>query len=301
MALVRAGSYASAADELYLSPTTIHGQIRALEKELGTTLVTFNDRKLTLTAAGVRVLLFAERTVRERSRLDAEIRGLSLKSPTRLRIASLFGPSIHLLPPAVTAFRRLRPEVVISITTRDVGSGLANLNAGQADIVILNEAHAGELTDDFLATPLYEDDLAMIIRADQHRTPDVELLERYPIAAQGATSSYRRYIERWARAAGVSFHVAFEHSSFEGLLSYVLQGDCIGMVGGYVTRMSLLTDRFRVLDLPDFHYKREILAAYPIRPNPLAVEFVNFFRDYCMELQDRPHPSFELFVEATPD
>ena len=64
-----------------MSSTTIHGQIRALEEELGTSLVTFNGRKLHLTVAGTKLLLFAERTLEERGKLEAEISGLSRRNP----------------------------------------------------------------------------------------------------------------------------------------------------------------------------------------------------------------------------
>ena len=288
--LVRSGSYAATADELYMSSTTIHGQIRALEEELGTALVSFNGRKLNLTVAGSRLLLFAERTIEERYRLDSDISGLSRRNPAILRIASLHGPSIHLLPPVIRAFRKIRNDVVVSVSTRDVGGGLASLAAGQADIAILNDLHSDEVGGGFAVTTVYDDILAMVIRADCYSSPDIALLERFPVAAQGAASMYRRYIEQWARTAGVSLDVAFEHSSFDGLLSYVMQGECIGMVAGYVSRMSPLANELRVLNLPDFYLKRKVVAAHPIRPDPIAAEFLEFFHEFYLGAADTRTP-----------
>lgn len=265
-----------------MSSTTIHGQIRALEEELGTSLVTFTGRKLQLTAAGTKLLLFAERTLEERGKLEAEISGLSRRNPTRLRITSLHGPSIHVLPPVIRAYHELRNDVVVSVTTSDVGGGIASLVSGQADIVILNDLHADEVTGAFAATTVYEDTLAMIIRADCYQSPDVALLEKYPVAAQGATSAYRRYIEQWSRTSGIAMDVAFEHSSFDGLLSFVMQGQCIGMVSGYLARMSPLASELRVLNLPDFYLKRKVIAAHPIRPDPMAADFLQFFHSFYL-------------------
>jgi hypothetical protein len=45
-------------------------------------------------------------------------------------------------------------------------------------------------------------------------------------------------VEQWSRSAGIAVDVAFEHSSFDGILAYVLQGKCIGMVSGYIARNS---------------------------------------------------------------
>ena len=271
-----------------MSSTTIHGQIRALEEELGASLVAFNGRKLQLTAAGSRLLLFAERTLEERGRLETDISGLSLRSPARLRIASLHGPSIHVVPPVVRAFHELRKDVVVAVATSDVGGGIASLVAGQADILILNDLHADEVTGAYAVTTVYEDTLAMIIRADCYRSPDVALLEKYPVAAQGVTSAYRRYIEQWSRTTGITLDVAFEHSSFDGLLSFVMQGECIGMVSGYLAKMSPLASQFRVLNLPDFYLKRKVIAAHPIRPNPVAADFLRFFHDFYLGPSELP-------------
>ena len=184
VALVRAGSYAATADELFMSSTTIHGQIRALEQELGTTLLTFHGRDLHLTGAGSRLLLFAERTLEERTKLDHDISGVRRRIPAKLRIASLHGPSIHVLPAAIRAYRELGNEVVVSVTTSNIGSGLASLSSGQADIAILNDLHTDEVPGGYAVTSVYEDNLALIIRAEDYESPDINLLSKYPVATR---------------------------------------------------------------------------------------------------------------------
>ncbi len=278
--LIRAGSYAATADELFMSSTTIHGQIKALEHELGTTLLTFHGRDLHLTGAGSRLLLFAERTLEERTQLDADISGVRRSSPTKLRIASLHGPSIHVLPPVIRAYREVREDVVVSIVTSNIGSGLASLSSGQAEIAIVNDLHTEEVPAGFAFTAIYDDILSMVIRKEDYESPDIDLLRKYPVATQASTSAYRRYVEQWSRSAGVSIEVAFEHSSFDGLLAYVLQGECIGMVSGYIARRSPLSHRLRVLNLPDFYLKRRVIAAHAIRPNPLVADFLEFLHEF---------------------
>jgi len=282
--LIRTGSYSGTADELFMSSTTIHGQIRALEEELGGPLITFNGRKLHLTSAGSRLLLFAERTLQERAQLTADITGVKSRHAARLRIASLHGPSIHVLPPVIRAYHDLHNDVVVSVTTSDVGGGIASLLAGQADIVIVNDLHTDEVSTGYAVTTVYEDTLAMIIRADCYEPPDVALLEKYPVAAQSTTSAYRRYIEQWARSSGISIDVAFEHSSFDGLLSFVMQGHCVGMVSGYLAKLSPVANRLRVLNLPDFHLKRKVIAAHHIRPDPMAADFLQFFHNFYLKV-----------------
>jgi DNA-binding transcriptional LysR family regulator len=156
------------------------------------------------------------------------------------------------------------------------------LSSGQADITVLNDIHTDEVPGGFAVTVVYEDSLAMIIRAEDYESPDIDLLEKYPVATQASTSAYRRYVEQWSRSAGIAVDVAFEHSSFDGILAYVLQGKCIGMVSGYIARNSPMSGQIRVLNLPDFYLKRKVVAAHAIRPDPLAADFLEFFHDFYL-------------------
>jgi DNA-binding transcriptional LysR family regulator len=278
--LVRAGSYPGASEQLFLSPTTIYGHVKSLEEELQATLVHFNGRKLELSRAGARFFVFAEKMLEERARMERDILGLARADVARLRISSLHGPSIHLLPPVVAAFRERHPDVTVTVTANGVGECEAALVSGQADIAILNDLHEDELSGPFGATPLYEDTVELVIRADYYAPPDVRLLETYPLALQPNTSGYRQQLERWARREGITLKTAYEHTSFDGLLSFVMQGGCIGMVGGYVPLLTPVGDRLRVLELPNFSLRRRVMALHPARLDPLTAEFLEFFREF---------------------
>ena len=258
--LVRAGSYPGASEQLFLSPTTIYGHVKSLEEELQATLVHFNGRKLELSRAGARFFVFAEKMLEERARMERDILGLARAD--------------------VAPFRERHPDVTVTVTANGVGECEAALVSGQADIAILNDLHEDELSGPFGATPLYEDTVELVIRADYYAPPDVRLLETYPLALQPNTSGYRQQLERWARREGITLKTAYEHTSFDGLLSFVMQGGCIGMVGGYVPLLTPVGDRLRVLELPNFSLRRRVMALHPARLDPLTAEFLEFFREF---------------------
>lgn len=278
--LVRAGSYPAASEELFLSPTTIHGHVKSLEEELQATLVHFNGRKLELSRAGSRFLIFAERMLEERARMEADIQGLARADAARLRVSSLHGPSVHLLPPVIAAFKKEHPSVLVTVTANGVGECTAALVSGQCDVTIMNEMHIDELPGGFTVTPLVEDSLEMIVRADCYEGPDVELLQKYPVALQPSASNYRQLVEKWARKEGISINCAYEHSSFDGILSFVMRGRCVGMVGGYIPNFSLATGVLRKLELPNFEFIRRVSAYHSVRMDPLCAEFIRFFQSY---------------------
>jgi DNA-binding transcriptional LysR family regulator len=287
--LVQTGSYAAAAEALFLSTTTAHGHVKSLEEELKATLVSFSNRRLELTQAGSRFFVFAERTLEEYAQTEEEISGLARQNVAHLRIVSLHGPSTHLLPPVVRAFRIEHPEAVVTVLARGVGESLAALVSGEADLAVLNDLHLDSATGIFGASDLYEDALALVIRADHYEPPDLALLERYPLAMQPSGSAYRQYVQRWARREGIAIDAAYEHTSFDGILSYVMAGGCIGMMAAYVPRFSPMADQLRVLDLPGFALQRKVIAVHPIRPDWLSAEFIGFFqRFYGTSTDDGP-------------
>lgn len=278
--LVRAGSYAAASEVMFLSPTTIHGHIKSLETELQCTLLQFHGRKLELTQAGSRFFVFAERLLEEHTKLESDILGLARSDGPRLRIASLHGPSVHLLPPVIAAFGESHPEVVVTVHANGVGECAARLLAGEADIAILNDAHREEFPHPYEMTPLYEDTVEMVVRADFYRPPDLALLEQLPLALQPKNSVYRQQVERWARSEGVTLKTTFEHGSFDGLLSFALRGGCVAMLGGYVSRLSPSGSQLRVLELPNFVLRRHVVAFHLAGRDTLTMRFLEAFRAY---------------------
>ncbi len=283
-ALVETGSYAGAAEALFLSPTTVHGHIRAIEEEMGATLVAFSNRRLELTRAGGQFLLFAERTLADWSGIQDTISGLSHQAEERLTVVALHGPSVHLLPPVVRAFQEQFPGTRISIEARGVGESFAALLSGQADVAVSNDLHTDIATGQYTATVLYDDDLVLVVRRDEPETDGLALLARYPVASQAPTSGYRRYLERWAREQGIHPRIVYEHSAFDGIIAYVLAGECVGMVAGYVARSGPLRHQLRELDLPGFELRRKVIAIHHQHPRPLAAEFIAFLAGFYRPL-----------------
>ena len=96
-------------------------------EELKAALVSFSNRRLELTRAGSRFFVFAERILEEYAQVEEEISGIARQNAKQLRIVSLHGPSIHLLPPVVSAFHVEHPDAVVSVYARGVGESLAAL------------------------------------------------------------------------------------------------------------------------------------------------------------------------------
>ena len=116
--------------------------------------------------------------------------------------------------------------------------------------------------------------MTAIIRADcDHDSPE-DLFGLYPVAVQPPRSLSRQYFERWARDRDIAVRSRFEFDVFDGILSQVMFGRTIGILGGYVARLSPLRDQIVELALPGFQQRRDLVAIHPITLKPRAREFI---------------------------
>ena len=113
------GSYTAAARSLSISPSAISKSVQRLEKQLGVPLFTRTTRSLTLTAEGREL---HERAVRLLSDADeiGQVAASARSEPSgSLRIAASLPIGVHVIAPALPAFRRRYPKLSIDLRLSD--------------------------------------------------------------------------------------------------------------------------------------------------------------------------------------
>jgi LysR family glycine cleavage system transcriptional activator len=83
----RSGSFKTAASQLFLTPSAVSHQIRALEEDVGVALFHRGARTLTLTNAGARYLEEIEYLFERLDEATRELRARAGRSTLRLRVA----------------------------------------------------------------------------------------------------------------------------------------------------------------------------------------------------------------------
>lgn len=113
------GSYTAAARSLSISPSAVSKSIQRLERNLGVSLFTRTTRSLTFTPEGRDLHERALRLLREAEEIEqTAMRARSEPSGT-LRVAASLPIGLHLIPPALPAFRRLHPKLTIDLRLSD--------------------------------------------------------------------------------------------------------------------------------------------------------------------------------------
>ncbi|WP_266159573.1 LysR family transcriptional regulator [Dyella silvatica] len=123
-ALVRAGSFTAAAEQLGMTKAMVSQHLARLEQELGVSLLMRSTRRMSLTEAGA---MFHTDCVRILSETDAAIErvGESRDTPTgTLRITTSVDYGVAIVAPAVASFLKLYPMVQVDLTLSDQVSDL---------------------------------------------------------------------------------------------------------------------------------------------------------------------------------
>jgi DNA-binding transcriptional LysR family regulator len=138
------------AELIHLSQPALSLQIQALEEEVGVRLFERNRRKTTLTAAG---LAFRDDAAAALSQLDQAIRKARLAANGKLgllRIGFISTAGNEMVPNIIRRFRKLNPDVQISLRAIPTADQVQMLETGSLDIGFLRLPIGGHSSLDVL-------------------------------------------------------------------------------------------------------------------------------------------------------
>ena len=138
-----------AATRLHISQPPLSQQIRALERELGVTLLARNRRRVALTAAGEGFLEDARSILAAVDRASARARDISRGAIGTLSIgfvgSAMFGPT---LPNILRTFRGEHPDVGLVLRELPTTVQVSSLLAGELDVGVIRPPLDGIEIDD---------------------------------------------------------------------------------------------------------------------------------------------------------
>ncbi|MEW9570792.1 LysR substrate-binding domain-containing protein [Rhodanobacter sp. Si-c] len=133
VALVRAGSFTAAAEQLGQTKAMVSQHLARLERELGVTLMVRSTRRMALTEAGA---VFHADCVRILGETEAAIErvGENRETPRgTLRLTAPVNYGAMVVAPALAGFLRMHPEVRVELVLDD---GISDLIGGRFDLAI---------------------------------------------------------------------------------------------------------------------------------------------------------------------
>lgn len=122
--------FGRAAAQLFIAQPVLSRQVRALERELGCTLLLRSTRSVELTAAGEQLRIEASAVFAE---IEAALRRVHAKGRDARRLVVGFAPGLHVAD-AVRAFTVTHPEVVVDLLQLDWWEQDAPLRDGRVHL-----------------------------------------------------------------------------------------------------------------------------------------------------------------------
>ena len=113
------GSYTAAARSLSISPSAVSKSVQRLEQHLGISLFTRTTRSLTLTPEGRELHERALRLLRDAEEIEQAAMTARSEPSGTLRIAAPLPIGVHVIAPALPAFRKLYPKVTVDLRLND--------------------------------------------------------------------------------------------------------------------------------------------------------------------------------------
>lgn len=146
--IVETGSFSAAADELYLSQSSLSKQIIALEKELGFPLFDRSKRKIAITPAGKAFLPHVRslQSIYQSMLVDVA----PYKTAPNLSIIAIPVIAQYQIALHIAQFKQAHPEVQLALEEREATAILPALNNRQFDLAFLRDNYFDKTIYDYI-------------------------------------------------------------------------------------------------------------------------------------------------------
>jgi DNA-binding transcriptional LysR family regulator len=222
LAVARTGSTLAASRALKINQTTVARRIGVLERAVGTKLFARKQTGYALTEAGAELRAIAERVEAEANAFLQQAGAVGRRVSGVIRVTTNEGLANALMVPALSAFRKLHPEVRVDLV---VDESRLDLVRGAADVALRTGARP---TEAGLAvrrlTPVAWAAYCSRDYAERRGCPSsVKALSRHSvIGAEGQIAALPGWV--WLQHAAPGAEVAARTSSLTNLMSAVRAG-----------------------------------------------------------------------------
>jgi DNA-binding transcriptional LysR family regulator len=295
LAVAEARSFTAAARRLRVAQPALSQQIRALEDELGVTLIERGARTRGVTEAGGDFALHARRILLE---AEAAVEEMAAHAGAR-RGGVRFGSALQsltegVLPPLLVEFHRRHPDVRVAFREAHTTPLLAALAQGHLDLALIHLGHSDGATGPQVGAggapvaieSLYQEPLVVAV-GPRHRLARRSAIRLAELAEEefvafGPGSTVRELVARAAQQTGFVPRTAVSAMNLGTVRALVSAG--LGVAVLPQAALTLPGPRLRGLRLTEPALSRVVALAHnTIRyRSPTTQRFGEFLRDHLI-------------------
>lgn len=275
VAVVETGSFSAAARANGISQPAVTMQIKALETEVGATLLERRYRRVDLTEAGRTLLPIAMTVLSELDGAREDIAALGDTVSGQLVISASTTPGVYVVPRLLGEFVSTFPQVDVTLLVSDSALVVDRVCAGEANIGITGALVRGALAD---FEQLGTDELVAIAPLDcplvGTRSTLAQLAEQ-PFVMRERGSGTRQMAEAALRERGIDpddLRVMVELGTGEAVLEAVEGGLGVAIVSRMVARRALALGTIALLDIDGLPAERPFYAVSCKQPLTRAAQ-----------------------------
>jgi DNA-binding transcriptional LysR family regulator len=283
--LIKLGSFSAVAKKMSISQPAVSFQIQKLEHDLGVQLLNRNQKKISLTDAGRRLLKFATAVNGEEANLLKDLGHLRTEISGELVIGASTTPGEYILPAFTGEFLNENPAVAARIAIADSTAVISGVKEGQYEVGFCGSVPPkGQGFESFKTA---EDEIVLIVPpehpfAKRKQIPFTELQGESMIFRE-STSGTQKSMESLLDRAGLSFgHLKprLTLGSSQAIVSAVEAHAGIAFVSNLAVKKSIELGTIRQLTLSETRLKRDFYCIFYTERlgSRLIQEFVEFIR-----------------------
>ena len=243
--VVEQGGVNKAAAKLHRVPSNVTTRIKQLEAQLGAKLFLRVGRRLALSAEGKLLLTYADQLLRIASEAETALR--DGKPRGTLRIGTMESTAASRLPPVLSRYHALYPDVQIELVTGTSGALVARVHEQDIEAAFVAEPYNA---DDLETLTVFAEELVLITPKSFGRVRSPKDIGNRTVIAFSAGCSYRRRLEAWLGTGRVVPDRVMEFQSYHAIIACVAAGSGIAVVPRAVIELTPAGRNVAITALP---------------------------------------------------
>ncbi|RHW42554.1 LysR family transcriptional regulator [Neobacillus notoginsengisoli] len=273
-------SFSKAAEDIFLSQSTVSSHIQSLEKMLNVSLFDRVGREIILTPYGERLYQWAQKLLlmKDEALLDlnkgmAEFRGI-------IRVAASSVPGQFIMPKMVKQFRKEYPAAGFNISQFPSKAVADKVLSGTVDVGLLGAKYENEKLE---YIPLLKERLVLVTSKEIELKGPVSIhsVKNYPFVMRHSDSGTNTMLEQLLKKAGIQkdqLNIIAYTDSGQSLIQFVRQDIGISIMSEIAARDYAEHNMVNVYEIDGFNDERYFYLVYNVfKTLPLISKlFVDF-------------------------
>lgn len=289
LTIVKTGSFSEAADEMFISQSSMSKQIKALERELGIDLFKREHSKVYLTSAGQKFVKYAENTIKEHNDMRLYLDEFVKKSSKTIRIGSIPVVSSYGVSERIAEFTTSYTSdvnVIIDMHEGNQDDVVKELEENKIDMALIRTEFL-ENIDELEQIP-YLDDSFVLVCSKNHplaNKKEVALKEaaKYPLSLLSPSSRLYTIVVKAMEQEGLDVKVNCLTTRHKILLEIVQKSDIISILPDSLVDTKLFPNVITIDLKEHLHSSVALVRKKDQRINAIAKDFWNYWQKHCAE------------------